>query len=198
MLISLSHKFLFVANLKSASSSIERALSPFSEFRATRTKWGKHDDLSTISTKFHWIRKYVPRDELFVFGVIRDPVDFVLSLYNFHTRPGFDGQRHSSKGMDFEEFWRVWCERSWQARPQYRRFIDEHGQFQISHLIEMSQLAAEFPEICSKLGVNATLKKLNVSPVLLSRADLSPELIAQIEHRYADDYEFIKNRPRAL
>jgi hypothetical protein len=198
MLISLSHQFLFVANLKSASSSVERALSPFAEFRATRTNWGKHDDLSTISKKFKWIRKYVPLKDIFVFGVMRDPVDFILSLYNFHTRPGFDGKKHSSKGLAFDDFWRDWCTRSWQAKPQHLRFVDKHGQLKMSHIIDMSELASEFPQICSKLGVTATLPKLNVSPVLLSRADLSPEQISKIQDRYADDYAFIKDRPRAL
>src|SRR5436309_11373731 len=89
MLISLSHQFIFVANLKSASSSIERALGPDAEFRAIKTNWGKHDDLSTISKKFKWIKRYVPAQDFFIFGVMRDPVDFILSLYNFHTRSTF-------------------------------------------------------------------------------------------------------------
>ena len=198
MLLSLSHKFLFIANLKSASSSIERALAPYAEFRATRTNWGKHDDLTTISKKFRWIKKYVATGDFFVFGVIRDPVDFILSLYNFHTRPSFEGKKHSSRDLPFDDFWRNWCSRSWQAKPQHRRFIDRAGRFQATHVIEMSELAKEFPQICSKLDVKATLPKLNVSPVLLSRADLTPEQISQIKERYAEDYAFISNRPRAL
>lgn len=198
MLISLSHKFIFVANLKSASSSIERALSPSAEFKATKTQWGKHDDLSAISKKFKWVRKYVPAKEFFIFGVIREPVDFVLSLYNFHTSPGFEGKGHSSKGLSFDEFWRGWCSKSWQAKPQHRRFRDRQGQFQISHVVELSELAAEFPQICARVGVKATLPQVNVSPAVLSRADLTAEQISEIEGRYADDYEFIKNRPRGL
>jgi len=198
MLLSLSHKFIFVANLKSASSSIERALAPHAEFRATKTAWGKHDDLSTISRKFRWVKKYVPLDDFFVFGVMRDPVDFILSLYNFHTRPGFDGKRHSSKGMTFDEFWSVWCARSWQAKPQHRRFHDRSNQLQASHIIELSQITAEFPQICTRLGVKATLPQANVSPRILSRSDLTAEQLAEIQARYADDYAFIENRPRAV
>jgi hypothetical protein len=198
MLISLSHKFIFVANLKSASSSIERALGRYAEFRASKTNWGKHDDLTTISKKFRWVRKYVPSKEFFVFGVVRDPVDFILSLYNFHTSPGFDGKKHSSKGLPFDKFWHEWCPRSWQARPQHLRFTDKHGQFQISHVIRFADLETEFPQICAKLSVQAVLPQVNISPVVLSRADLTTEQISQIEERYADDYEFIRNRPRAL
>ncbi len=198
MLISLSHKFIFVANLKSASSSIERALAPSAEFRATKTNWGKHDDLSTISKKFKWVKKYIRPDEFFIFGVIRDPVDFILSLYNFHTHPSFQDKKHYSKGVPFDEFWNGWCRRSWQAKPQHRRFVDRKGSFNISHVIEMSKLEVEFPKICSKLSVKATLPKVNVSPAILSRAQLSPQQISEIKERYAEDYAFIENRPRAL
>jgi hypothetical protein len=198
MLLSLSHKFVFVANLKSASSSIERALGPFAECRLTRTNWGKHDDLSAISKKFKWIRKYVSPEDFFVFGVIRDPVDFILSLYNFHTLPGFDGKRHSSKNLTFDEFWRTWCVKSWQAKPQHLRFTDRSGKFRASHIVEFSELGAEFPRICERLGVTATLQQMNISPNVLTRADLSLEQVEQIKERYAADYAFIKNRPRAL
>jgi hypothetical protein len=198
MLLSLSRKFIFVANLKSASSAVERALGPFAEFRLTRTNWGKHDDLSAISKKFKWIRKYVPPEDFFVFGVIRDPVDYILSLYNFHTLPGFDGKRHSSKDMTFEEFWRNWCPKSWQAKPQHQRFTDRSGKFRTSHVVELSELGAEFPRICAKLRVTATLQQVNVSPNVLTRADLTLEQVAKIKERYAADYAFIENRPRAF
>jgi hypothetical protein len=198
MLISLSHKFLFVANLKSASSSIERSLGPFAEFRATKTNFGKHDDLSTISKKFRWIKKYVRPDELFVFGVMRDPVDYVLSLYNFHTGAGFDGKRHSSKGMTFDQFWRDWCSKSWQAAPQHERFVDQRGFFRMTHVIEFAQLESEFPKVCERVGVDASLPKINISPMVLSRGDLNEQQILRIEEHYADDYAFMKNCPRAL
>ena len=198
MLLSLSHKFIFVANLKSASSSIEKALSSHAQFRATKTAWGKHDDLSTISKKFGWVNKIISRDEFFVFGVIRDPVDFVLSLYNFHTGPSFEGKKHSSKGVEFDHFLHHWCVTSWQAKPQYRRFVDRRGRFRISHVIEFSQLETEFPQICSRLGLKATLPHVNVSPELLSRDDLTADQISEIRKRYAEDYSFIENRPRAF
>jgi hypothetical protein len=198
MLISLSHKFMFVANLKSASTSIERSLSPFAEFKATKTNFGKHDDLSTISKKFGWIKKYVRREELFVFGVMRDPVDYILSLYNFHTGPGFDGKRHSSKGMTFDQFLRDWCGRSWQAKPQHQRFVDRRGFFRMTHIIEFAQLENEFPQLCARFGVDASLPKVNISPMVLSRSDLNEEQIRRIETQYADDYAFMKSSPRAL
>jgi hypothetical protein len=198
MLVSLSHKFIFVANLKSASSAIERALGQYAEIRVIQTRFGKHDDLSTIGRKFGWIRKYVPSSDLFIFGVMRDPVDFVLSLYNFHTASGFDGKPHSTKDLSFDEFWSGWCTRSWQARPQHFRFTDNQGILKISHVVDFAQLGLEFQRICQNLGLKATLPTINVSPMVLSRHDLSDQQIDNIKMRYADDYAFLANRPRAV
>lgn len=198
MLLSLSRKFIFVANLKSASSSVERALGRYAEVKISETRFGKHDGLSAISKKFAWVHKYVPYDEFFVFGIVRDPVDYILSLYNFHNLEGFDGKPHSAKGVPFEEFWNGWCTRSWQAKPQALRFTDIHGRLRPNHIVDFAQLESEFPKICNKIGVEASLNRTNISPQVLTRRELSPEQIEQIAARYAGDYEFLKSRPRSI
>lgn len=198
MLLSLSHKFIFVANLKSASSAIERAIGPSAEFRVSQTGFGKHDDLTTISRKFRWVKKYIGFDEFFVFGVMREPVDFLLSLYNFHTAAGFDEKRHSTKNLTFDEFLNGWCRRSWQARPQHFRFADSHGFLQTNHVVDFAQLDTEFPKLCAKLGLKAKLQRVNISPTVLARKDLTQEQITTIRSRYEPDYAFLRQRPRAI
>ncbi len=42
MLLSLTKKFLFIANLKTASTSIERVLNGHCELRLTHSPFGKH------------------------------------------------------------------------------------------------------------------------------------------------------------
>lgn len=198
MLLSLSRRFIFVANLKSASSAIEIALSEYAEIRLTQTHFGKHDTLSAISRKFHWTKKHVPPEQFFIFGVLRQPVDFVLSLYNSHTLEAFNNQAQSSRGISFDDFWNGWCSTSWQAAPQCARFKDEHGHLRMTHLVDYDHLEAEFPRICRRIGVEATLCRANASPKMLRRRDLSPEQIAAIMERYSGDYELLKNRPHAL
>ncbi|MBV9571197.1 MAG: hypothetical protein JO056_08145 [Alphaproteobacteria bacterium] len=198
MLLSLSRKFIFVANLKSASSSIEQALAPYAEFRVTKTEWGKHDTLTMISKKFPWVKRYVPYSDFFVFGVIREPVDFILSLYNFHTDDDFAGLIQSSKGVPFDEFWRGWCTRSWQTRDQHLRFVDKHENFRMNYLMDFAELKKEFPKICARIGVDAKLGQTNKSATVLSRKDLTPEQIAAIKERYAEDYALLANRPQEL
>jgi len=199
MLLSLNRKFIFVANLKTASTTIEAALGPKSDVRFSQTKFGKHDGLTQISHKFQWVKNFIPYDELYIFGVIRDPVDFLLSLYNSHQKEDFDGKIHSTKGVSFDDFLEVWCGRSWQARPQHKRFTDDHKRLRVSHLVLLEDLAEEFPQICRRLGLEGVqLGRKNPSPQVLSREDLTQAQIAQVQSRYAEDYEWIKTRPRLL
>ena len=199
MLLSLSRKFIFVANLKSASSGIENAIGDQAEIRIVQTKFGKHVSLSQISQKFAWVKRYIPYKEFFVFGVIRDPVDFLLSLYNSHQKPAFDGRTHSTKGMSFDDFLEIWCEQSWQATPPHQRFTDEHGRFCMNHLIELEHLGEEFPKICERLELGAVrLGRTNSSPSVLRRLDLTSAQIDRVKARYREDYDLIRDRPRAL
>ena len=196
MLLSLSHRFIFIANLKAASSAIEVALGPKAEVRISETRFGKHDSLSVISQKFAWVKRYAPYEEFFVFAVLRDPVDFLLSLYNSHHKPGFDGKPHSTKGMSFDVFLDDWCVRSWQARPQHLRFVDEHSRFKLRHLIRLDNLDEEFAQVCTRLGLGKTqLGRRNLSPAILRREDLSPGQIARVRERYAEDYAWLERRP---
>ena len=199
MLLSLNRKFIFVANLKSASSAIEAALAPKADIRFTQTQFGKHEPLSVISQRYAWVKKYVPYEEFYVFAVIRDPIDYLLSLYNSHHKDEFDGRIHSTKNMSFDEFLDVWCGRSWQAKPQHLRFTDSHGRFKLSHLVLYDNLADEFGQICARLKLGwVELPQRNLSPEVLNRADLTTAQIDLIKSRYAEDYEWIRNRPRLL
>jgi hypothetical protein len=199
VLISLSHKFVFVANVKTASSSIEDALSRQSQVAIRQTQFGKHDTLSMISKKFSWVRRYVPYNDFLVFGVVRDPVDWLLSLYNSHTKPDFDGLPYSTKDVPFGRFLREGVETRWQLRRQQLRFSDEHGRFRTNHIIDFADLQNEIPLLCKHLGVEPfALRKLNVSPQALTADRLDPADVEFIRDWYASDYEFLRERPRAF
>jgi len=197
VLISLSHKFMFVANVKTGSTTLEAALSPKCEIAISKTHLGKHDHLGAISKKFSWIRRYVPFDKLFVFGVVRDPVDWLVSLYNSHSKPEFDNQPSSTKDMPFSTFLHDGYKRRWQMRPQNLRFIDNHDRLHLSHLIDFAALDDEFPKLCNHLGLPAiALRKHNVSPLILRREELTESDFEFIHEKYADDFALLQDRPR--
>jgi hypothetical protein len=191
MLISLQHQFIFIANLKTASSSIEMSLRPFCEIAIPQTGYGKHASFAAIERRFPWVFKYVKREEFFVFGVLRDPVDYVLSIYNSHKKPDFIGLPHYTGDKPFPEFYDAWKRRrSWQLEPQSKRFMDSKGSFAADYVLDYEHLNEQWSMFCRVLGVpDVALGHYNRSPEGLGRLDLAPSMIDRLYEDYAVDYE---------
>lgn len=189
MLISLKHRFIFVANLKTASSSIEICLRPFCEIAIPQTTYGKHLTLAQMEARFSWIFEHVKRQDFFVFGVLRDPVDYVISIYNSHQKKEFIGFPHYTGDKSFEEFYESWTARqSWQMQPQSRRFVDINGDMSVDYLLDYNSLNDQWMNFCLVLGVPAsTLGHHNLSPQGLSRNDLPDRMIDRIYGDFEED-----------
>jgi hypothetical protein len=189
MLLSLSRRFIFVANLKTASTSIEACLRPFSEICIPSTRFGKHEPLAKIEERFSWAFDYIGRANFFVFGVIRDPLDYVLSIYNSHQKPAFLNQPSYTGGIAFEDFYSRWRSRgNWQLAPQYERFLNAKGEYALDYLLNLDDVPTQWPQICKVLDLpEKELRNLNVSPTGASRAMVDPGLAAQIYRDYATD-----------
>jgi hypothetical protein len=192
MLISLRKEFIFVANLKTASTAIEKQLRSVCEVAILQTRFGKHHGLDEIEKRFSWVFDYVRRDEMFVFGVIRDPVDFLVSLYNFH-KEAFLGQPSYTGGISFEQFMSDWTRRnSWQCRPQSERFRNKEGVFDLDYLIDYAKLDEQLAQVCRILKVRqAVLTRENVSPPDFSRDQVPEEMAARIRSMYPADMEYL-------
>src|SRR6476469_3594766 len=84
------NKFIFVANTKCASTSIEHSkIAEISEIKLTYglPRIGRHMSIDDISEKFNFLFEEYKLNEFFKFGVIRDPLDWVVSWFNFNSRP---------------------------------------------------------------------------------------------------------------
>jgi hypothetical protein len=195
MLLSLTKKFLFIANLKTASTSIERVLAPHAELRLTQSQFGKHQSFVEFAERFRWLLGVAGVEDLFVFGVIRDPVDFVLSIYNSHRREQFkENQRLYTGDMDFARFITQWVPRNGdQLKNQYLRFISAEGRLITNLLISYDKLEQGLEMVANRLGVPdlTKLPRANASPEGMKRSDLTKEQIDWIELRLRKDREFI-------
>jgi len=193
MLISLRHKFLFVANLRTASTSIEGQLRRFAEVCITMTRFGKHLPLARIEERFGWVYDYIPRAEMFVWGVMRDPVDYVVSIYRFHQKEAFAGKPNYTGDLTFAEFWERWTTAPGlrrQLEPQSRRFLRSDRTFGADHIVDLRRLPEEWPALCERLGVPVTpLRHVNASPETAARPAIPDRIVAEIRQRYAEDYE---------
>lgn len=195
MLLSLSKKFLFIANLKTASTSIERVLSGHCELRLTHSPYGKHQSFVEFAERFRWMLSLTNIEDLFVFGVIRDPVDYTLSLYNSHKREQFkDNAKLYTGDMDFARFITQWVPRNAdQLKNQYLRFVSAEGRLITNFLISYDKLSEGLEVVAQKIGVPdlTKLPRANASPEGTKREDLTREQIEWIEGRFRRDREFI-------
>jgi hypothetical protein len=196
MLLSLSKKFLFIANLKTASTSIEKVLGPYAELRLMQSNYGKHQSFADFTDRFKWMLGLVDINELFIFGVMRDPVEYVLSIYNSHRADSFKNNARLYTGnMDFAQFISVWVPKNAdQIRPQVTRFTSSDGRIAANLLISFDKLHEGLALVAKKLNTPElnTLPKLNESPKGLTRKELTPDQIAWIEGRMQRDVETIK------
>lgn len=195
MLLSLTKKFLFIANLKTASTSIERVLSPYAEIRLVQARFGKHQNFSEFAERFKWILSCVNVHDLFIFGVMRDPTDYVLSLYNSHRLDQFrDNPKLYTGDMDFARFITEWVPKNAdQLRPQFTRFCGVEGRVIANLIISYDRLAEGLRIVAQKLDTNELLNlpRANSSPPAITRENLSPEQIGWIENKFAKDREFM-------
>lgn len=189
MLISLSHRFLFVANVKTASSSIEAALRPFAEIAISETRFGKHIGFAEIEERFDFIFRKEPLANFFKFAVVRDPLDMLISLYASHQKPDFIGQPHYTGGLSFEEFLdRFRARQSWQLAPQASRLADRQGRLRMNYLIDFDRLEEQFAEVLRLIGLpEIALPRHNESPDVITPADVPPALRRQIAQEYRQD-----------
>jgi hypothetical protein len=185
MILSEPHGFLFVANLRTGSSSIHQALKPVASVAFDDTGGGKHLSLAEISRRFGAQRI----SRLYKWAVARDPLEYLWSLYAFHKHPGFDGSPLSTKGRTFEEFYRARAE-LWMPMPQAARFVDPAGAYGLDLLIRFEHLREGFSYLKLRLGLpNLLLPSLNASQPSPPR--IPPDLAEHIRDDYAVDYDCI-------
>lgn len=195
MLLSLTKKFLFIANLKTASTSIEQILSPHAEIRLVQSRFGKHQSFSEFSERFKWLLSCINVHELFIFGIMRDPADYVLSLYNSHRTQQFRNAPKLYTGeMDFGRFITEWVPRNAdQLRPQFTRFVGAEGRVVANLIISYDRLREGLDIVADRLDVKElrNLPHVNPSPSPLTRNDLSREHLGWINIRLEKDREFM-------
>jgi hypothetical protein len=184
-------KFLFVAPLRVGTTSIENALSSVTEIRISRTDLGKHLVLAEIEERFRFLFRLVPLDDFFVFSCIRDPVEWLSSLYTFHKRAAFKDNRAAYTGdLDFPEFYRSWTERnSWMLRPQHHWFCDESGVLRADLLLRVSHLQHDFETVKKRLQLPRKIRLRHVNRTFAENAGVTipATLAAEIRARYAID-----------
>jgi len=192
MLIGVKHRFIFVANSKAASTSIERTLIEFSEINRTGSAERKHCKWQQAREEYGFLfdqPEFSP-ESFFRFGVIRDPLDWVVSWYNY--RSGNKLSKNRVVEGDFEQFWKDDEPiRQWNQASQ---FTDKDGLVRFDLLIPYPHLSSTFPLVCRRIGIPATdLPRLNPSKVeRVAPGEVSTQLANEIRQFYANDWSLYR------
>ncbi len=180
MLISDSHRFLFIHVDKAAGSSLRDALRP----------WSRQPLHSPLARRLWWLgplcrvgglhrrtvfpehitaaalRRCLPAaewDRHFKFAFVRNPWDRLVSRYNFLLRN--TTHRHHALVKSFPDFGRYL---EWEIRRgnqvQHPFVTDRHGRLLIDFVGRFENLETDFATICRRLGLDATLPHTNRSP----------------------------------
>ncbi|MEZ5752523.1 MAG: hypothetical protein R3D60_11330 [Paracoccaceae bacterium] len=191
MLISLAHRFVFVANTKCASTSLVEVLAPFAPYRARGSARLKHLPLSQARRAFGLIFDDPdwPFDSFFRFGVMRDPLDWIASWYRYRLQPGIDAAL--PPGTTFAQFWERgdWNIRRRDGRPfgQADKFLDDDGRCLADVILPYDRLAEGVEQVCRGLGLTPLpLPRRNASPPATSV--IPPDLVAPLRRHFARDY----------
>lgn len=196
MLISFQKKFIFVANTKTASSSIEAALAPYSDIFLSQDPWEKHQSIYDFSQ--HNLRLLQSDghrfEDFFIFGVMRDPIEWIHSWFRY--RKGNKVESPLSYNLSFQDFWN---KKDWNIQRQNGRkflqsdlFLAPDGRVMTDMILPYHNLAHEFKQLCASFGIAPKLQKLNESFIRPDHAPLSKKMVSQMQLYYERDYRLLR------
>lgn len=194
------NKFIFIANTKSASTSIESSkIARIADVKLIDHRVGKHMPLGKVHAEFNFIFKEYKIQDFFKFGIIRDPLDWVVSWFNFRSRTALENPQHPNHknytgNMTFAEFWQSHKNKPF-LRPQSQNFFAKDREIQLDYIILKNNLTDQLQVVEQALSIESIqIKKRNKSSVKrLVVQDVETAIKSEIEQKYHTDYQLINN-----
>ncbi|MFZ4406137.1 MAG: sulfotransferase family 2 domain-containing protein [Paracraurococcus sp.] len=211
MLVSHSHRFIFIHVGKTAGMSIRNTLEPYATEperfkirRPARLKDGKPNPLYPmwetllLHPTARDVRREIPAeifDGYLKFAFVRNPWDFLVSTYTFMLRDP-DIPRHAEvKALgSFDAFLR-WAIAEKSPFPkgitklQSDMLTDEAGNLLVDVIGRYESLNADFAGICQRVGIEAALPHLNRSRHADYRAAYTAETRALVAEHFRQDID---------
>jgi hypothetical protein len=173
MLISYSHKFIFIHIYKAAGTSITRALQEYAYEPPSEARYNaiqkmlKHFDYYKLKVfadhvQARDVKSVLPAriyDRFFKFAFVRNPWDWQVSLYHYMmTNPRHPDHSFIQSLSGFDQYieWRI----SQSLRLQKDFVTDDRGNVIVDYIGKYESLAENFSEVCRLLNVDASLPHL--------------------------------------
>lgn len=178
MRISHQHKFVFISKPRCATTSLRKALDPYSDIMSgDRLPFHHHTTASLL--KQHFETKGWDWNSYFKFVCVRNPWDMLVSAY-FYGKPDKNGvyrwqsnpntPYNPDNSMDFKEWLvsgKTWClrrkgffkELSLRSLSSYA--LDEDKTFLVDYVIRVEHLEEDLKKLGSILGLELQAPQLN-------------------------------------
>jgi hypothetical protein len=206
MLVSHSHRFIFIHVHKTGGTSVRAALEPYAElpgwplWQRVRLRLGRTVVRRPPPLGWHAraldVRASLPAavyDGYFKFAFVRNPWDWQVSVYHYiGQHPEHHQHAAVSRLKDFEAFlsWRIR-----QNRDMQMDFLtDAGGRLLVDFLGRFENLPADFAAICSTIGLRPRLRHLNGSWHADYRSYYTARTRRLVEEHWREDIEFFGYR----
>ena len=200
MLLSLSHRFVFVHVNKAAGTSVQRALSPFAD-EAPR------DPLSRLKSKLNVTRDYSKRaysehifaidlreklpadvyEGFFKFAFVRNPWDWLVSTYNYLCNT--PTHRHHQRVLAMKSFSEYANFEIARNKRSQAAFVCDGSDVIVDFVGRFETLADDFATVCRRLGVSAALPHVNKTQHRGYREHYNDALVDIVAEHWQRDIE---------
>jgi len=159
LLISHSHRFVFIHVPKVAGTSIQKALEPYAE---KGEKYGLPDH-----AKLSDLEAYLPHvfKDYFKFAFVRNPWDYEVSMFKYKLM--WFRQKHPTvkwkRELPFSEFLQERTENRHFLGDQCKYLVNGQGKFAVSFIGRYENLHRDFNRVMAKIGLTVELPYLNAS-----------------------------------
>jgi len=168
MIVSHKKKFVFIHIPRTGGTSIRKCIGHFNEIPIWlhKSKLGKQTDQRLekhvkAHTLFSVIGSY---NDYFKFGFVRNPWDWMLSIYLLIKKDKADPRNKMANQVNFKEFVKIFYEYDPKVYPardgQYSYLYSSNRQL-VDFIGRFERLKQDFEKVCSKIGITANLPRIN-------------------------------------
>jgi hypothetical protein len=206
VIVSYSHRFIFIHVPKAAGMSIDGALAPYAHRTEhvlvnrllalvgihvnhyTSHRWKRFRRHVTART----VRRHLPArvyNDFFKFAFVRNPWDRIVSQYHYILRNRtYHRHRLVTSMSDFREY--VGYELS-RNKPRQRDFVtDRRGRLIVDFVGRYERLDRDFAAVCRTLNVEAVLPHVNRTSHRDYRCYYDPPTIERVASHFRKDIDF--------
>jgi len=207
MLVSHTHKFVFIHIYKTAGTSIAKALAPYnvSPYKRRTARVLKrlrvpypptwHTGLSVEHKTAIEARERLGAntfDDFFSFAFVRNPWDWQVSVYQYIMRKKKHALHEQITRLgSFENYVRWICDDSVRGsddRCQIDFLRDKKGDLMVDFVGRFESLPRDFAYVCQQIGIKAALPKLNTAGHGVDfRSFYDEKTVDLIASKYAND-----------